>query len=177
MRPDVILADEPVSALDVSVQAQILNLFIDLREEYGLTYLFISHDFNVVRYVCDRIAVMYLGRIVESGTADAILAAPQHPYTQALVSSVPQIGASRSLLAAPARGELPSALRLPSGCRYHPRCQRADDICRSVEPLLEVAPNRSMVACHFPGPALEAGVLPADAVSTGAGAGSPDAYC
>jgi oligopeptide/dipeptide ABC transporter ATP-binding protein len=153
MNPKVIVADEPVSALDVSVQAQVLNLFADLQDEFGLTYVFIAHDLGVIRHVSDRIAVMYLGEIVELADAEEIYAAPAHPYTEALLSAQPEIddGVDR-----PARerivltGEVPNPIDKPTGCAFHPRCRYAEDICRTERPALrEAAPGRSM-ACHFP---------------------------
>jgi oligopeptide transport system ATP-binding protein len=150
VRPRLVVADEPVSALDVSVQAQILNLFIDLKQKFALTYVFISHDVNVLRYVCDRVAVMYLGRIIESGSVDDVLERPQHPYTEALLSAAPTLHQGRVTFASLPRGELPSGLAIPSGCRYHPRCPRAAKICSEAEPELETRSTPSLVACHFP---------------------------
>ena len=154
MGPDVILADEPVSALDVSVQAQIINLLVDLQERLGLTLVFIAHDLAVVRHVSDRIAVMYLGRVVELGAADELYTGPLHPYTVALLAAIPipdpdaQAGRRRLVLT----GDAPSPVAIPSGCRFHPRCPIARaEPCSTVDPpLAEVAPGR-FVACHFPG--------------------------
>jgi peptide/nickel transport system ATP-binding protein len=162
MNPKLVVADEPVAALDVSIQAQVLNLFADLREQYGLTYIFIAHDLGVVRHVSDRIAVMYLGEIVELADADALYAAPAHPYTEALLSAVPEIddGAADDGArgAAPRRerivlaGDVPSPIHKPAGCPFHPRCPYAQDRCRIERPTLaELAPGRH-VACHFPRP-------------------------
>ncbi|MFE2429025.1 ABC transporter ATP-binding protein [Streptomyces sp. NPDC059373] len=154
-RPKLIVADEPVSALDVSVQAQVLNLFADLQEEFGLTYVFIAHDLGVVRHVSDRIAVMYLGQVIELADAESLYAAPAHPYTEALLSAVPEIDdgsgdpagrRDRIVLT----GDVPNPSDRPSGCAFHPRCPYARDRCRTERPALEeTAPGR-MTACHYP---------------------------
>lgn len=145
LRPRVLVCDEPVSALDVSIQAQILNLLRDLQEEFQLSYLFISHDLSVVRYLADRVLVIYLGRAVESGTADEVLNHPKHPYTQALLASTPQISFGTETRAKPLRGELPSPLSPPSGCAFHKRCPIAVDLCRVDTPTLDARG----VACHL----------------------------
>jgi oligopeptide transport system ATP-binding protein len=149
LRPSFIVLDEPTSSLDVSVQAQILNLLNDLKREFGLTYLFISHNLNIVEYFCDTTVVMYLGQVVESGPSEAIHAEPMHPYTQALMSAVlvPEVGRHRNRLVL--SGDIPSPVNPPSGCRFHTRCPFAMDICREVQPLLaEQAPGHQ-VACHL----------------------------
>jgi oligopeptide/dipeptide ABC transporter ATP-binding protein len=146
--PAFIVCDEPVSALDVSIQAQIIQLLADLRRELGLTYLFISHDISVIAYVSDRIAVMYLGKVVELGSVTQVLERPSHPYTQALLSAVPRLdgpGAKRIRL----EGDLPSPIDLPSGCAFHTRCPRAQAVCRTdVPPVVRLGPGHTS-ACHF----------------------------
>jgi len=145
--PRVLVADEPVSALDLSVQAQILNLFLDIRERSGVACVFVSHDLAVVRHVAQRVAVMYLGRLVEVGAAGRVLAAPAHPYTRALVASTPRLGVRAGGERAALRGEPASAADVPPGCAFHPRCPWADDRCRTERPLLRVVEERT-VACH-----------------------------
>ncbi|WEX91669.1 ABC transporter ATP-binding protein (plasmid) [Sinorhizobium garamanticum] len=146
--PSLLVCDEPVSALDVSVQAQIVNLLMDLQREHGLGILFISHDLRIVRHVSDRIVVMYLGRVVEEGRADAVIDRPAHPYTRALVSALPRLpGGFEHYVPLP--GEPPSPADRPQGCPFHPRCALAKDICRNSEPpLLPTEPERQ-VACHL----------------------------
>jgi oligopeptide/dipeptide ABC transporter ATP-binding protein len=148
VKPGFLVCDEPVSALDVSIQAQVINLFMDIREKHGLTYLFVSHDLGIVRHISDRVAVMYLGRIVEIGPASAIFTEPAHPYSAALIAASPST-ARRKRAFQPLKGELPSPLAPPGGCPFHPRCEHAMAKCREVRPMLtEIAPGRS-AACHL----------------------------
>jgi peptide/nickel transport system ATP-binding protein len=148
VEPDLLVCDEPVSALDVSIQAQVLNLFMELRADLGLTYVFISHDLGVIRHLADRVMVMYLGRIVESGPCKELFERPNHPYTQALLEQIPRLDLRRQEYAMIA-GEIPSALDPPSGCHFHTRCPKASVRCRSEAPALrEIAPGRS-AACHL----------------------------
>ncbi len=149
VNPGLIIADEPVSALDVSVQAQILNLMMDLRDEFGLAYLFISHDLSVVHHIADRIGVMYLGFLVETAPRDQLFANPRHPYTRALLSSAPSIKTSRSRVEIELQGEVPSALSLPSGCCFRTRCPFAWDRCAQERPVLRDMGAGQSVACHL----------------------------
>jgi len=152
MQPDVLVCDEPVASLDVSIQAQIINLFLKLRRDLGLTMLFISHDLGVVRHITDRVAIMYLGRIVETGTTSEVYAAPKHPYTCALLDSVPKLVLNEAgiLDFKPIRGEVPSPYAPPPGCHFHPRCPDAQIQCRTDIPRLRDAGEDGKVACHFP---------------------------
>jgi len=151
LNPELIICDEPVSALDVSIQAQILNLLGDLQEQRGLTYLFISHDLNVVRYLSDRVMVMFLGQICEMAVTEEMYRSPRHPYTKFLLESVPQPDPTlrdedRALLT----GEVSSPVNPPSGCRFHPRCPYADDLCRQKQPDLVEMARGHLCACHHP---------------------------
>ena len=147
--PRLIVCDEPVSALDVSVQAQVVNLIQKLQKEHGLTYLFISHDLRVVRHLCSRILVMYLGAIVESGTREQIYGAPAHPYTQALLSAVPEVRTNGVQHRVLLEGDIPSPIDLPAGCRFCTRCPQATDRCRRERPLMRDLGDGHLCACHF----------------------------
>ncbi|MEO5734310.1 MAG: ABC transporter ATP-binding protein [Rubrivivax sp.] len=148
VKPELLVCDEAVAALDVSIQAQVLNLFMDLRDQFELTYLFISHDLGVVRHLSDRVVVMYLGRVVEIAATEALFATPNHPYTQALLAEVPRIDRKRRTYV-PIRGEIPSPLNPPPGCHFHPRCPHAMPRCSAEVPVLrEIVPAR-WSACHL----------------------------
>jgi peptide/nickel transport system ATP-binding protein len=152
MRPEALVCDEPVASLDVSIQAQIINLFLQLRRDLNLTMLFISHDLSVVRHVSDRVAIMYLGRIVETGPTEQIFTAPRHPYTRALLDSAPRLATDGALAQdiRPIHGELPSPINPPSGCAFHQRCAFAQDRCKTDLPALLPAHVPHQTACHFP---------------------------
>nr|WP_228046207.1 dipeptide ABC transporter ATP-binding protein [Saccharopolyspora sp. HNM0983] len=151
LRPKVLVCDEPVSALDVSIQAQVMNLLGELQQEFGLSYVFIAHDLGVVRHLSDRVAVMYLGRVVETGTDEEIYQHPQHPYTQALLSAVPvpdpAVRGKREVIRL--TGDVPSPADPPSGCRFRTRCWKAEDICAEQTPALEIRTGGHPAACHF----------------------------
>jgi len=149
LEPELLVLDEPTSALDVSIQAQIINLLDELRHEIGLTYLFISHDLSVVEHLSDRIGVMYLGKIAEIGKTEDIINQPSHPYTQALLQSVPKVGVKRDSNHAPLEGNVPSPINPPSGCRFHTRCPIAETLCQQEEPQLEITGAGQFSACHF----------------------------
>jgi oligopeptide/dipeptide ABC transporter ATP-binding protein len=155
LRPKLIICDEPVSALDVSIQAQVLNLLADLQDDFGLSYLFIAHDLEVVRHVSNSVTVMYLGRVAESGPGDQVYDHARHPYSAALLSAAPaadpDAAAQRQRIIL--TGDVPSPINPPSGCRFHPRCPKAQDLCASSEPVLEFKagdPSTHLTACHYP---------------------------
>lgn len=148
MKPDLVICDEPVAALDVSIQAQVINLLARLRRERGLSYIFISHDLNVVRHLCDRVAVMYLGKLIEIGDAAEVLGNPRHPYTRALGDAAPRVTLDQQEFRA-IKGEIPSPLNPPKGCFFNPRCAKATELCRSEMPELRLLDGHQ-VACHLP---------------------------
>ncbi len=149
LNPELIVLDEPTSALDMSVQAQILNMLNDLQRNFGLTYLFISHDLSTIHYMCDRINVMYLGKVVESAPKSALFAKPTHPYTQALLASIPVPDPSKKKQRVPLAGEIPSPANPPSGCRFHTRCKFREPICETTAPPLIKVGEDHYVACHL----------------------------
>lgn len=148
VNPSLVICDEPVSALDVSVQAQVLNLLEDLQAQYGLTYLFVAHDLSVVQHISDRIAVMYLGRVVEMGNVDQLFAHPKHPYTEALLSAIPSPNPDEKGSKIVLKGDVPSPANPPEGCAFHPRCPYATELCRQKRPQLTEAEDGHEVACH-----------------------------
>ena len=149
LEPRIVILDEAVSALDKSVEAQVLNLLADLKTQFDLTYIFISHDLNVVRYISDRVMVMYLGKVVEIGPVQRIYRSPQHPYTQALLSAMPSMDPRRRTLRAPLSGDPPNPISPPSGCRFRTRCPFAEKVCEVVPPNLLALPQSGAVACHM----------------------------
>ncbi len=149
LNPEFVVTDEPVAMVDVSIKAQLLELMLDLKKDLNLTYLFISHDLATARYVCDRIAIMYLGKIVEMGDKDQVYEEPLHPYTKGLIQAIPVPNPKMRSEKAVPRGEIPSPISPPPGCRFHPRCEHATDKCSQIEPQLKDAGNGHMVACHL----------------------------
>ena len=147
LQPRLVILDEAVSALDKSVEAQVLNLLLDLKEEFGLTYIFISHDLNVVRYMSDRVMVMYLGQVVELGESEALFESPRHPYTRALLSSIPSMDPDRRTEVPPLAGDPPNPINPPSGCRFHTRCPQAQPVCAQRVPVLSSSGGSHPVAC------------------------------
>jgi oligopeptide/dipeptide ABC transporter ATP-binding protein len=150
LRPKLIVADEPISALDVSIQAQILNLLVDLGRRFSLTYIFISHDLRVVRHFCDRMAIMYLGRIVELAPTAKIYGRAMHPYTRAMLEAVPAVNPNLKKERVPLEGDVPSPITPPSGCTFHPRCPGRQDVCARKAPGLSELEPGHWVACYFP---------------------------
>ena len=150
LNPKLVIADEPVSALDVSIQAQILNLFVQLQRQFDLTYIFISHDLSVVRHISDRVAVMYLGRIVEIATKHLLYNHPFHPYTEALMSATPIASPQRKKERILLEGDVPSPINIPPGCSFHPRCKYHQDVCTRIVPAMEEIEQGHWVACYFP---------------------------
>lgn len=150
LNPALLIADEPVSALDMSIQAQIINLLMDLKAKLNLTMLFISHDLRVVQYLSDRVMVMYLGRVVEMGSAEELFQHPAHPYTQILIQAAPMIDTKHKEREYEIRGETPSPIDIPKGCAFHPRCPFATEKCRTAEPVMTEDANGRMVKCHYP---------------------------
>ncbi|HRK23871.1 MAG TPA: ATP-binding cassette domain-containing protein [Beijerinckiaceae bacterium] len=148
VEPEVLVCDESVAALDVSIQAQVLNLFMDLGEQLGLSYLFISHDLGVVRHIASRVIIMYLGRVVETARTEALFDAPAHPYTRALLDNVPRLDARHRSFAT-IKGEIPSPINPPPGCHFHPRCPLVGPRCRAEVPALKAGPHGGTVACHL----------------------------
>ena len=149
LEPELVVADEPVSALDVSIQAQVINLLQDLQEQFGLTYLFIAHDLSIIKYISDRVAVMYLGKIVELADTKALFLDPKHPYTEALMSAVPVPDPEYQVNQILLEGDVPSPLNPPSGCYFHPRCRYAKEICSNEVPVYKDTGNEHFSACHF----------------------------
>ncbi|MDD1794724.1 ATP-binding cassette domain-containing protein [Enterovibrio makurazakiensis] len=158
LEPQLIIADEPLSALDVSVQSQVLNLFAELQRERNLSFFFISHDMAVVDYLADTIVVMYLGQIVEQAPRDAFFANPAHPYSQALLAAVPEVGRGKRRKGLSLQGDVPSPIDPPSGCAFHPRCAKATDKCKTEAPIASLygGDSKHIVACHFPSEVIDA---------------------
>ncbi len=166
LNPELIVADEPVSMLDVSIRAEVLNVMLSLRERFGISFVFITHDLAVARHITDRIAIMYLGKIVESGITDEVIFDPRHPYTEALLLAVPAPDPTAERAKVVLKGEVPTPINPPSGCRFHPRCPYAFEICPREEPLLFDIGRNHLVACHLPQAHVPAKVAPMSAESS-----------
>ena len=149
LNPEFVVCDEPVSALDVSIQAQVINLMQDIKKQYNLSYMFISHDLRIIKHFCDRVMVMYLGNVVEIGTKEAIYEKRRHPYTQALLSAIPNIKNTGSNQRIILSGDIPSPVNPPSGCPFHPRCRYCMEICKTEKPCLKTLSDGTQVACHL----------------------------
>jgi oligopeptide/dipeptide ABC transporter ATP-binding protein len=175
VEPEVVIADEPLSALDVSIQAQVLNLMIRLQEERGLTYLFVTHDLDVARHISQRTAVLYLGRVVEQAPTEAIFAEPLHPYTQALVRAAPRLTTHRKTVKPALTGDIPNAIERPPGCHFHPRCPMAMPVCQVREPALIQLPGGRSVTCHLHDPDVMAEGHPGSETPSGSEPGVPGA--
>jgi peptide/nickel transport system ATP-binding protein len=152
LEPRLLILDEAVSALDKSVEAQVLNLLLDLKDEFGLTYIFISHDLNVVRFMSDRVMVMYLGKVAEVGPSESIFSRPRHPYTEALLASMPSIDPDKRTQEAPINGDPPNPINPPPGCRFHTRCKFVTALCANAEPMLHDVGGKHLAACHLANP-------------------------
>ena len=175
VEPEVVIADEPLSALDVSIQAQVLNLMIRLQEERGLTYLFVTHDLDVARHISQRTAVLYLGRVVEQAPTEAIFAEPLHPYTQALVRAAPRLTTHRKAVKPALTGDIPNAIERPPGCHFHPRCPMVMPVCREREPALIQLPGGRSVTCHLHDPDVMTARHPGSETPSGSAPGVPGA--
>ncbi len=149
LEPELVIADEPVSALDVSIRAQVINLLQDLQQQFGLTYLLIAHDLSVIKYISDRVAVMYLGKIVELSKTEDLFLNPKHPYTEALMSAVPVPDPDYPMAQILLEGDVPSPLNPPDGCYFHPRCRYAKEVCKNEPPIYRDIGNEHFVSCHF----------------------------
>lgn len=163
LNPSLIVADEPVSMLDVSIRAEVLNVMLALREKFGISFVFITHDLAVARHITDRIAIMYLGKVVESGNTDEVVFDPRHPYTEALLLAVPSPDPTAERAKVILKGEVPTPINPPSGCRFHPRCPYAFEICPREEPLLTDIGRKHLVACHLPQAHAPAKIAPVSA--------------
>jgi peptide/nickel transport system ATP-binding protein len=165
-QPEFIVCDESVSALDVSIQADVLNLLMELQEEFELTYLFIAHDLSVVAHISNRVAVMYLGQFVELAPTKKLFYAPKHPYTEALMSAIPEVNPDKEMVLVHLEGEIPSPVNMPSGCRFHTRCSYIQELCKTDVPQWKEIEKEHFVACHFADTLTLKGVVIPDAIGT-----------